>query len=170
MTTVDVGDKVNVQYRSLAAGVLTDATVVLTVTDPLGASTTPSVTHTATGVYDSSFTVSTAGVWFWYWTASGAVVDTTPPSSVLAASPGPPTYATLAELKAYLGTTDTTQDAQLQDSLVTASRGIEHFCGRRFYPDQAATAGPLDGGRARGGDGVDRVAGVEGDRHLVAAR
>src|SRR6185369_7771439 len=50
------------------------------------------------------------------------------------------TYATLTELKAYLGTTDTTQDAQLQDSLVTASRGIEHYCGRRFYPDQVATA------------------------------
>ena len=140
MTTVDVGDKVNVQYRSLAAGVLTDATVVLTVTDPAGTPSTPSVTHTSTGVYDSSFTASTAGVWFWYWTASGAVIDTTPPSSVLAASPAPPTYATLTELKAYLGTTDTTQDAQLQDSLVTASRGIEHYCGRRFYPDQVATA------------------------------
>jgi hypothetical protein len=140
VTTVDVGDRVNVQYRSLAAGVLTDATVVLTVTDPAGTPSTPSVTHTSTGVYDSSFTASTAGVWFWYWTASGAVQDTTPPSSVLAANPAPPTYATLAELKAYLGITDTSEDAQLQDSLVTASRGIEHFCGRRFYPDQTATA------------------------------
>ncbi len=140
MTTVDVGDRVNVQYKSLAAGVLTDATVALTVTDPAGTPTNPSVTHTSTGVYDSSFTASSAGVWFWYWQASGAVVDVSAPGSVLAASPGPVTYATLTELKLYLGLTDTSQDAQLQDSLVTASRGIDHICSRRFYPDQAATA------------------------------
>lgn len=49
-------------------------------------------------------------------------------------------YCTLSELKAYLGITDTAEDALLQDSLVTASRGIDHICSRRFYPDQAASA------------------------------
>ena len=49
-------------------------------------------------------------------------------------------YATLSELKAYLGITDTASDTQLTDSLVTASRGIDHFCGRRFFADVAATA------------------------------
>jgi hypothetical protein len=51
------------------------------------------------------------------------------------------TYATLAELKAYLGPiTDTTEDAQLTDSLETASRGVDHICGRKFAADTNATA------------------------------
>ena len=49
-------------------------------------------------------------------------------------------YATLSELKAYLAITDTASDTQLTDALVTASRGIDHFCGRRFFADVAATA------------------------------
>lgn len=140
MTTRNVGDQIDARYIAAPNGVLTDATVVLTVTDPAGTSTTPSVTHTSLGVYDASFTLTSAGTWFWYWTASGAVVDVTPPESVLAASPGVPTYASLADLKLYMGISDTSRDAMLLDALTTASRGIEHICGRRFYPDQAATA------------------------------
>lgn len=49
-------------------------------------------------------------------------------------------YATLSELKAYLAITDANSDTQLTDSLVTASRDIDHFCGRRFFADVAATA------------------------------
>jgi hypothetical protein len=49
-------------------------------------------------------------------------------------------YATLSELKAYIGETGTSFDTQLTDALVTASRGIDHFCGRRFFADVAATA------------------------------
>jgi hypothetical protein len=140
VTTRNVGDQVDTRYVVSPNGVLTDATTVLTVTDPAGTITTPSVTHTSTGIYDGSFAISSDGVWFWYWTASGAVVDVTPPESVLAATPGPVTYASLSELKAYLGITDTAEDPQLQDSLITASRSIEHICGRRFWPDQTATA------------------------------
>lgn len=140
MTTRNVGDQIDVRYQVSPNGVLTDATVVLTVTDPAGTVTTPSVAHTSTGIYDASFTISTAGVWFWYWTASGTVVDVTPPESVLAATPGPITYASLSELKSYLGITDTTEDPQLLDSLITAARSIDHICGRRFWPDQTASA------------------------------
>lgn len=140
MTTRDVGDTVNVRYLVYdVSGVLTNATVAFTLTDPLGAVTTPAVTHTATGTYDLAFNLATAGLWFYAWTASGTVVDVET-GSVLAANPGPPTYATLTELKAYLGILDTAEDPQLQDSLITASRSIEHICGRRFWPDQVATA------------------------------
>jgi hypothetical protein len=140
VTTRNVGDQVDTRYIVAPNGTLTDATVVLTVTDPAGTPSNPSVTHTSTGVYDASFTLSTAGVWFWYWTASGAVVDVTPPESVLAATPAPPTYASLTDLKSYLAITDTTSDPQLLDSLITASRGIEHYCGRRFFAESTATA------------------------------
>lgn len=140
MTTRDVGDTVNVRYLVYnVAGVLTDATVAFTLTDPSGTVTTPTVTRTATGTYDLAFNLASAGLWFYAWTASGTVVDVET-GSVLAANPGPPTYATLSELKAYLGITDTAEDPQLQDSLITASRSIEHICGRRFWPDQTASA------------------------------
>ncbi len=139
MTTRDVGDRVEIRYLVQPDGVPTDATVALVVTDPIGATSNPVIAHTATGTYDAGFTLTAAGPWFWAWTSSGAVVDVET-GSVLAADPGPPTYATLSELKAYLGITDNTEDPQLQDSLITASRSIEHFCGRRFWPDQAATA------------------------------
>lgn len=140
MTTRDVGDRVDLRHLVYdASETLTNATVVLTVTDPAGTTSTPSVTNSSTGTYDASFSLDSAGTWFWVWAVSGAVVDVET-GSVLAADPGPLTYASLADLKSYLGITDTTQDSQLLDSLVTASRGIEHICGRRFYPDQAATA------------------------------
>ncbi len=139
MTTRDVGDRVEIRYLVQPDGVPTDATVALVVTDPVGTTSNPTIAHTSTGTYDASFTLTAAGPWFWAWTASGAVVDVET-GSLLAANPGPPTYATLSELKAYLGITDNTEDPQLQDSLITASRGIEHICGRRFWPDQAASA------------------------------
>jgi hypothetical protein len=140
VTTRDVGDRVNVQYLSYnGSGVLTNATVVLTVTDPAGAITTPTVTNTSTGQYDASFTLATAGLWSWVWTVSGTVVDVAS-DNVFAASPAAPTYATLSEFKSYIGLTDTVDDAKLQDALVSASRSIEHFCRRAFWPTLTATA------------------------------
>lgn len=140
MTTRDVGDRWNVQYLAYNnLGVLTNATVALTVTDPAGAATNPTITNTSTGQYDASFTLATAGLWSWVWAVSGTIVDVAQ-GNVFAADPAPPTYASMSELKSYLGVTDTTQDALLQDSLVTASRWIEHHCSRRFYPDLTATA------------------------------
>jgi hypothetical protein len=49
-------------------------------------------------------------------------------------------YCTTAELKAYLGITDSVSDAQLGDCITTASRAVDHFCGRRFFADTNATA------------------------------
>ena len=140
---MDVGDRVNIRYlaydNTVSPPVLVDTTMALTVTDPNGSSTTPSITHTSTGQYDASFTLNLAGVWRWAWTASGTVVDVES-DSVLAADPGPPTYASLAELKNYLGITDNSRNSMLLDSLATASRKIDKQCGRRFYADSTATA------------------------------
>lgn len=49
-------------------------------------------------------------------------------------------YATLAELKATLGVTDTDDDALLERAVEGASRRIDGHCHRRFYADAAATA------------------------------
>lgn len=46
------------------------------------------------------------------------------------------------DLKTYLAipTSDTADDAQLDDAVNTASRSIEAFCGRQFYDEGSATA------------------------------
>lgn len=136
----DVGDRVNLQHLVYnAAGALTNATVVLTVTAPDGTTSTPSVTNASTGTYTAGFTLTAAGAWLWVWTVSGTVIDVDQ-GSVLAASPGPITYASLPELKAYIGVTTTTTDVQIQDSLETASRWIDRFCNRSFGLTNTATA------------------------------
>lgn len=43
-------------------------------------------------------------------------------------------YATLAELKTYLGITGSTDDARLELAVEAASRAIDAECSRRFYP------------------------------------
>lgn len=50
------------------------------------------------------------------------------------------TYATLAELKSYLGIGDTADDTELTDALNTASRAIEKICDRQFNDAGAASA------------------------------
>lgn len=49
-------------------------------------------------------------------------------------------YVTSAELKAYLGLTQTGNDAQIADAITTASREVDGHCRRRFYTDATATA------------------------------
>jgi hypothetical protein len=150
VSTLDVGDRVNLRYKIYNPdGVLTDATAVLTVTDPTGDVTTPSVTNTSTGVRDASFTLTEAGLWRWVWTISGAVIAVEY-GDVLAASPAPPLYATVETLKLSLagraaGSTttlamDTARDELVALDLAAASRAIDDHCGRYFYADTAASA------------------------------
>lgn len=49
-------------------------------------------------------------------------------------------YATLAEFKTWVGITDSTDDANLEACLNSASRWIDSYCGRRFWLDSSAVA------------------------------
>lgn len=49
-------------------------------------------------------------------------------------------YATLAELKAQLGITDTVDDTALSRVLTATSRAVDEHCGREFSQDAAAVA------------------------------
>lgn len=49
-------------------------------------------------------------------------------------------YATLPELKSYLKITDAADDAELNDALASASKGIEDFCHRQFNSAGAVSA------------------------------
>lgn len=53
-------------------------------------------------------------------------------------------YATLAQLKARLGITGTSEDTLLEEAVQSASREIDKFCRRRFYKDTNATARVYD--------------------------
>lgn len=143
MTTRDVGDRVGLEQLVYdSTGTLTNATVVLTVTDPSGATTTPTVTHVSTGTYTADFTLTTAGPWRWKWDVSGAVIDVAY-GQVTAVDPAPLTYVTLDVLKGALtlARTDTTRDDLLQLALTAASRSVERYCDSRvFYLASAATA------------------------------
>ena len=48
-------------------------------------------------------------------------------------------YATLAEIKAYLSISDTTDDTLLEKLVESSSRSIDKIANRRFYADTAAT-------------------------------
>lgn len=49
-------------------------------------------------------------------------------------------YATLNEAKAFLGITDSVDDAIIERSVESASRTIDRMTNRRFYQDAVATA------------------------------
>lgn len=49
-------------------------------------------------------------------------------------------YATLAELKARFGITDTNDDSALTNALAAASRGIEKYCRRQFNDAGSASS------------------------------
>lgn len=48
-------------------------------------------------------------------------------------------YATLAEIKAYLSISDTTDDTLLEKLVESSSRSIDKIANRRFYADSTAT-------------------------------
>jgi hypothetical protein len=138
----DVGDRVNVRYLAFAAGVPSTATVVLSVTAPDGTTSTPAVTPTAPNIYDASFLLSTAGNWSWEWTVTGTVEDVEFGAVYAAAAPGPPQYATLAELRGRVGmgeSATTVEDVRLSNALEAASRGIDGVCSRSFGLAPTAT-------------------------------
>ena len=54
------------------SGTLTDGTVVCNVTDPNGTTSTPTVNHISTGVFDTYIPVSTPGPWEYWWVVTGS--------------------------------------------------------------------------------------------------
>lgn len=49
-------------------------------------------------------------------------------------------YVTTAQLKTYLGISDTVDDTSIDDAVAAASRAIEKYCGRQFNKTTTASA------------------------------
>lgn len=108
-------------------------TVVLTITDPTGATTSPSPTHSGTGTYTANIACTVTGIWTFLWegtgTASDAVAGTWTVSEVALNK----RYCSVEELKSRLAIPDTGDDLELQFAVEAASRSIDEVCGRYFW-------------------------------------
>lgn len=141
MTVYDVGDRARLTLALTdVTGAAADGTVVLTVTDPAGTATTPTVTNTGVGAYRADVDLNAAGTWLYRWVSTGAVIAAEDGTLEVEVNLARTLYATVAELKGELGVTDTADDAKVERALDAASRTIDQFCGRRFYADATASA------------------------------
>jgi hypothetical protein len=135
------------------SGVPTDATTVtLTVTDPTGTTSTPSVTHVSTGTYSANVACTTDGIWSYKWDGTGAASDIAEGTWTVGPSALNQNYCTVEELKSRLGITDTADDFELGLAAAGASRSIDEITGRYFwrgtdtrtYVPESITRQPLD--------------------------
>ena len=114
-------------------GVPTDASsVTLTVTDPTGATSTPSVTHGGTGTYTATVACTAAGVWLYKWTGTGTATDVAEGTFTVSTIDGT-LYCTVEELKSRLQITDTSDDFEITLAVQAACRSIDEITGRYFW-------------------------------------
>lgn len=142
-STYDIGDAVPLVYTITAA-----ATVVCTVTDPDGTTSTPATTQAGsppTVTYTATVGATKAGTWTARFVATGAVTDAEDILFYVAPSLTATQYATVPELRDSLG--DATRRAldggQLEQAIRAASRAVDDHCqrpGGKFWLDPTVTA------------------------------
>jgi len=115
-------------------GVPTDpTTVTLTITDPTGATSAPSVTHVSAGTYTANVACTVAGVWAYLWEGTGTASDAVAGTWTVVTVALNQNYCTVEELKSRLGITDTADDFELGLAAAGASRAIDEITGRYFW-------------------------------------
>ena len=116
------------------AGVPTDATTVtLTITDPTGVTSTPSVTHAGTGTYTATVPATLDGIWVYKWVGTGTASDVQEGTFTVGPSALNQNYCSVEELKSRLGITDTADDFELTRAVAEASRYVDEITGRYFF-------------------------------------
>ena len=133
------------------AGVPTDATTVtLTITDPMGATTAPSVTRVSTGTYTATAACTLAGVWLYEWSGTGTATDVVQGTFTVSTIDGT-LYCTVEELKSRLGIPDTADDFEVTLAVQAACRNIDEITGRylrgtgtRTYVPESVYRQPID--------------------------
>jgi len=116
------------------SGVPTDpTTVTLTVTDPTGAVTTPSATHSGTGTYTANVACTLDGIWQYKWDGTGTASDIQEGTWTVGPSALGTYYCSVAELKSRLNITTASDDFEAGLAVAAASRAIDGYCERYFY-------------------------------------
>lgn len=127
----DLGDvaTLSVNVKDSTGAAANAGAMVCTVTAPDGTTSTPSITNTPVGTYTVSYTTTLVGRHSFCWVATGAnagaytdVFDVDDPAELPIVS--------LADLKAHLNITTTTDDEELRDTLAAATEAAENYCNR----------------------------------------
>ena len=146
MTTYNLGDGVPLEYRVYIDGELDAANVVLTVVNPAGDVSTPTLVNDDTGIYQyvvpTSDALTDIGPWLYTWTVTGALTDVETGSFFVAVA-GAPVYSSLDRVKKRrkIPIDDTTNDDDILDDLETSSRMVEAKTGgRQFWLSPEPTA------------------------------
>ena len=130
----DANEFATLQNIFKVSGVPTDpSTVTLTVTDPTGATSAPSVTHVSAGTYTANVACTVAGVWTYLWEGTGTASDAVAGTWTVVTAALNQNYCTVEELKSRLGITDTADDFELGLAAAGASRAIDEITGRYFW-------------------------------------
>jgi hypothetical protein len=136
---VKVGDEYPVRYRSVDNDrELVSATLTLTVTDPSGNASSPTVSNPSLGIYEAAIDVDEAGFWSYRWVATDPY-DDVDDGAFTAASVVAPDYISLTLFKSNLKATATAHEELMQLAISTASRKVDEHCYRRFWLDPTAT-------------------------------
>lgn len=120
----DLADVVplTVTVRDAAGAPADGGSVVLTIERPDGTTVTPSVTHSATGVYQVDYPPTMAGRHVAMWACTG--LNASGYTDVFDVRPASPAYiVSLADAKAQLNKTGTTDDEELR-GVVEAATGV----------------------------------------------
>lgn len=145
MSYYDIDDAVPLVYT-----ISNTATVTLTVTDPDGVVSNPSLTQAGsppTVTYSGAVLANKAGTWRYRFLAVGTVTDAEPGTFHVRPIPTTNLYAAVHELKSRLTipTSDVVDDGELEAAIDTASRWIDADCQRHFYRlTEARTFTPCD--------------------------
>lgn len=91
------------------------------------------------GVYHYDYTPATAGHYEYRWTTSGGVTAADDGMFDVLGAFGEHEYINRDDFKAYAGENTSTWDSVIDSTVITASRAIDTFCGRKFYLDATAT-------------------------------
>jgi len=105
----------------------------LTVTDPNGNVTTPSVTTVSAGKFTASIPSSTEGIWAYTWDGAGTASGIYSGTWTVGTTALNTFYTSLEEMKTRLGITKTTDDLQLTGAVQAASRSVDEITGRFFW-------------------------------------
>ena len=115
-------------------GVPTDpTTVTLTITDPTGATSSPTVTRTSTGTYTAGIACTAAGMWTFLWEGTGSASDAIAGTWTVQPVALNKYYCSAEELKSRLQIATTADDFELIQAVQAASRAIDGYCERFFF-------------------------------------
>ncbi len=136
--TYDVGEKAKLDYELRdAANNLIDATVNYATTKPDGTAGPSGTAFDEPGVgeYSATFTVDQAGLWIYKFTSSQAAVEVTDGVLFVRPDAAANVYVTMAEQKGSMGLdqTDTQDDEDILDGILSASRWIDGYTERHFF-------------------------------------